>query len=52
MICSDYKPVGNGIICCTYGYDRTLCTSLAEYKSIMKEEIEREAYDTWMTSAH
>lgn len=52
MICSDFKPVGNGMICCTYGYDRMLCTSLAEYKSITKEEIEMEAYQAWMTGAH
>ena len=52
MICSDFKSVGNGMICCTYGYDRTLCNSLEEYKSITKEEIEMEAYQAWMTGAH
>ena len=51
MICSDFKSVGNGMICCTYGYDSTLCSSLAEYKSITKEEIERAAYNAWMTGA-
>lgn len=52
MICSDFKSVGNGMICCTYGYDRTLCTSLEEYKSITKEEIEMEAYQAWMAGSH
>ncbi|WP_303791025.1 hypothetical protein, partial [Ruminococcus flavefaciens] len=51
MICSDFKPAGNGMICCTYGYDSTLCNSLAEYKNITKEEIERAAYNAWMTGA-
>ena len=51
MICSDFKPAGNGMICCTYGYDSTLCNSLAEYKNITKEEIERAAYYAWMTGA-
>ena len=44
MICSDFKPAGNGMICCTYGYSRTLCNSLVEYKEITKEKIEMEAY--------
>ena len=52
MICSDFKPAGNGMICCTYGYSRTLCNSLVEYKEITKEKIEMEAYQAWMTGAH
>lgn len=52
MLCSDFKPVGNGMICCSYGYDRTLCTTLAEYKEMTKDKIEMEAYQAWMTGAH
>ena len=51
MICSDFKSVGNGRICCTYGYDRTLCNSLEEYKNLTQEQIEMEAYQAWMTGA-
>ncbi len=52
MICSDFKSVGNGMICCTYGYERVLCSFLDEYKEMTKEKIEMEAYQAWMTGAH
>lgn len=52
MVCSDFESVGNGMICCSYGYDRILCNSLEEYKNLTQEQIEMEAYQAWMTGAH
>jgi hypothetical protein len=52
MVCSDFESVGNGMICCSYGYDRILCNSLEEYKNLSQEQIEMEAYQAWMTGAH
>jgi hypothetical protein len=52
MVCSDFESVGNGMICCSYGYDRILCNSLEEYNKLTQEQIEMEAYQAWMTGAH
>ena len=52
MVCSDFESVGNGMICCSYGYDRILCNSLEEYNNLTQEQIEMEAYQAWMTGAH
>lgn len=48
---TDYHEIRSGIYkCCTY-YDRGLCNTIKEYRSLTVEAIERQAYGSWMDGA-
>lgn len=48
---TDFKSIGkNRYKCCIY-YSRKLCDTISDLEKITKEEIERQAYGSWMDGA-
>lgn len=47
---TDFSPQGKKVRLCTH-YDRGLCETLEEYKSLPIDRIENQAYGSWMDGA-
>ena len=47
---TDFSPQGKKVRLCTH-YDRGLCETLEEYKSLPIDRIENQAYGSWMAGA-
>lgn len=48
---TDFSESSNGIFSCCKYYDRGLCYNIEDFRKMTIEEIEQQAYGSWMDGA-
>lgn len=49
---TEYRMIGKGLYRCCIYYDRKLCDTISEFNGMDKNEIESQAYGSYMDGAH